>query len=101
MNAIIVSSHLDLRSFTLQKIPKKRSRTDVEHVLLQTVQENGDDDEFTTFGKTVADTIRKLPRISQICVKKNINDMLFEAEIQAIRNECEDEPISRIGSLDN
>ena len=67
---------------------KKRPRIDVDQATLQSLQEKNDKDEFSNFGKTVADTVRKLPRISQIQVKKKINDILFEAEMEIIKKAC-------------
>ena len=57
-------------------------------------QEKDVDDEFTTYGKTVADTIQKLSRISQIYVKKKIDHVLFEVEVGAMGTASGDGPIS-------
>ena len=77
---------------------EKRPRIDVDQAILQSLQEKDDEDEFSNFGKTVADTVRKLPRIFQIQVKKKINDILFEAEMEIIKKACAGQEI-QIGEL--
>ena len=51
---------------------------------MKSITEKEDEDEFSNFGKTVADTLRKLPRIWQIMAKKKINDILFDAEMEVV-----------------
>ena len=97
---VTLSAVLQLLMSSFQSAVSKRARTEVESRLLQTPKDNDGEDEFTTFGKTVANTIRKLPRVSQIFVRKKINDILFEAEIQAMRSASEDEPISMTDFFD-
>ncbi|XP_065065919.1 uncharacterized protein LOC135691859 [Rhopilema esculentum] len=68
-----------------QNIPRKRSQNQTERESHTAMAAMFGEDEFSNFGKTVADTLRTLPKISQVLAKKRINDILFEAEMEAIR----------------
>lgn len=75
---------------------RKRPRKDVDLVILPTFQDKEKKDEFANFGKTVADTLRKLPRMSQIQAKKKINDILFEAEMEAMSEASVEQPVCNV-----
>lgn len=83
-------------SSTGRKVIRKRPRTEVEKAIMQSLADKEDEDEFANFGKTIADSLRKLPKLSQVLTKKKINDIIFEAEMAVMGNnpnsEANEEP---------
>ena len=60
---------------------KKRPRTEIEHAIMEALADKEEEDKFSNFGRTVADSLRKLSKVSQIVARKKINDILFNAEM--------------------
>ena len=60
---------------------RKRKRTKIENAILESIADKEDEDEFSNFGRIVADSLRKLSKVSQIITKKKINDIIFDAEM--------------------